>query len=135
MALTKIGVLLAETRRRVAERAAEQPEGWEVWAGPKSRSRDQNAKLHAMFGDLAKQAKYMGRSLTLTQWKTLMISGHAMATGIGAEVIPGIEGEWVNIRESSASMSVARMTSLIEYIHAWAAENGVQFNQNEKETT
>jgi len=25
---------------------------------------------------------------------------------------------------------VARMTSLIEYVHAWAAENNVQFNDN-----
>lgn len=27
-------------------------------------------------------------------------------------------------------MSVARMTSLIEYIHAWAAMNGVQLKQD-----
>lgn len=27
-------------------------------------------------------------------------------------------------------MSVARMTSLIEYIHAWAAMNNVQFKQD-----
>lgn len=33
-----------------------------------------------------------------------------------ADVLPGLEGEYVNIRESSAQMSVKRMASLIEYI-------------------
>jgi hypothetical protein len=114
----------------VAEQIANLPEGYVIKAGPPTRSLEQNAKLHAMFGELAKKARYMERELTLNQWKTLMISGHAMATGLGADVIPGIEGEFVNIRESSAQMSVARMTSLIEYVHAWAAENNVQFNDN-----
>jgi hypothetical protein len=117
-------------RRHVAEQVANLPEGFVIKAGPPTRSLEQNAMLHAMFGELAKQGRYIGRQLTAQQWKTLMISGHAMATGLGADVIPGVEGEFVNIRESSASMSVARMTSLIEYIHAWAAENNVQFNQN-----
>jgi len=117
-------------RRHVAEQVANLPEGYVIKAGPPTRSLEQNAMLHAMFGELAKKARYMGRALTLNQWKTLMISGHAMATGLGADVIPGVEGEFVNIRESSAQMTVARMTSLIEYVHAWAAENNVQFNDN-----
>lgn len=117
-------------RRHVAEQVANLPEGYVIKAGPPTRSLEQNAMLHAMFGELAKKARYMGRALTLNQWKTLMISGHAMATGLGADLIPGIEGEFVNIRESSAQMTVARMTSLIEYVHAWAAENNVQFNDN-----
>jgi hypothetical protein len=130
MAYARIGTITASNRRHIAEKVANLPEGYDIKAGPKSRSLEQNAMLHAMFGELAKKARYMGRQLTLNQWKTLMISGHAMATGLGADVIPGIEGEFVNIRESSANMTVARMTSLIEYINAWAAQNGVQFNQN-----
>ena len=117
-------------RCHVAEQVANLPYGYVIKTGPPTRSLEQNAKLHAMFDELAKKARYVGRELTLNQWKTLMISGHAMATGLGADVIPGIEGEFVNIRESSAQMSVARMTSLIEYVHAWAAENNVQFNDN-----
>jgi hypothetical protein len=122
--------ITATNRRHVAEQVANLPEGYVIKAGPPTRSLEQNAMLHAMFGELAKKARYMGRQLTLNQWKTLMISGHAMATGLGADVICGIEGEFVNIRESSANMTVARMTSLIEYINAWAAQNGVRFNQN-----
>ena len=93
-----------------------------------TRNLEQNAKFHAMCGDFAKQATYMGRKLTLAQWKVLFISGHAIATGIGADVVPGIEGEFVNIRESSAQMSVKRMSSLIEYVHAYAAEQSIQLS-------
>lgn len=112
-------------RRHVAEQVANLPEGYVIKAGPPTRSLEQNAMLHAMFSELAKKAKYMGRTLTAYQWKHLLISGHSIAVGLAPEIVPGIEGEWINIRESSASMTVARMTSLIEYVHAWAAENGV----------
>ena len=129
MAYARIGTITATNRRHLAEKVANLPEGYDIKAAPRNRTLDQNAMLHAMFGELAKKTRYMGRQLTLNQWKTLMISGHAMATGLGADLIPGIEGEFVNIRESSAQMTVARMTSLIEYVHAWAAENNVRFNQ------
>ncbi len=92
------------------------------------RNEDQNAKFHAMCGDVATQARYMGRKLTLLQWKHLFISAHAVATGVPADMVPGLEGEFVNIRESSADMGVRRMASLIEYVMAWGVTNGVRFN-------
>lgn len=129
MAYTRIGTITSTNRRHLAEKVAALPEGFDIKAGPKTRSLDQNAMLHALFGELAKQATYIGRRLSLNQWKTLMISGHAVATGLGADLVPGIEGEFVNIRESSSQMSVARMTSLIEYVHAWAGMNDVNIQQ------
>ena len=70
----------------------------------------------------------MGRKLTMEQWKVLFISGHAIATNQKADVVPGLEGEFVNIRESSAQMSVSRMASLIEYVTAYGVAHGVKFN-------
>lgn len=94
---------------------------------PMTRSLDQNAKFHALVDDIASSgAKWMGQARTAAQWKVLFVSGHAVATGKGAEVVPGIEGEFVNIRESTASMSKERGSSLIEYTLAWCAENGVE---------
>ena len=68
------------------------------------------------------------RKLSMEQWKVLFISGHAIATNQKADVVPGLEGEFVNIRESSAKMSVSRMASLIEYVTSWGVQNGVKFN-------
>ena len=96
-----------------------------------TRNLEQNARFHAMLADISRQTTYAGRKLTPQQWKILFISGHAIATGEGADMIPGLENEFVNIRESSAQMSVKRMASLIEYVSAWAADKGVKFNVSE----
>ncbi|PTA95631.1 protein ninB [Kluyvera sp. Nf5] len=97
------------------------------------RNLDQNARFHAMLGDIARQVKWCGMQLRPEQWKVLLISGHAVATKQPADIVPGIEGEFVNIRESSAEMSVGRMASLIEYVMAWAAGQGVRFTDGRYE--
>lgn len=95
-----------------------------------TRNLEQNAKFHAMCGDVARQQQWLGKPLSPVQWKTLFISGHAIATKLGANVVAGLEGEYVNIRESSASMSVGRMASLIEYVQSWCAEKGIKLSDN-----
>lgn len=121
-----VSVLNEQTRERMAQAFVDAPDGFFMTLQPPTRSLDQNAMLHALFGHIAKQAKWHGRVLNAVQWKTLMISAHAIATGLGADMVPGLEGEWVNIRESSAQMGVGRMSSLIEYILAWCSQNNVR---------
>lgn len=122
----QVYVLSHDTARRNAVQAViDAPEGHLVRVEPRARSLDQNARLHALFSEAARNHTWQGRKLTPTQWKTLFISGHSVATGKGADMVPGLENEFVNIRESSASMSVARMTSLMEYVEAWMAEHEV----------
>ena len=93
------------------------------------RSLLQNSLFHALCGDTAKQAIWLEKPRTLIQWKTHFVSGHAMATGLGAEVGPGLEGEFCKIRESTAKMGIKRMASLIDYSTAWAVGNGVQLRE------
>jgi hypothetical protein len=91
------------------------------------RNLDQNAKFHALCEDLAKSGyQWAGKERTPEQWKVLLVSGHAMATKQGAEMVPGIEGEFVNLRESTARMSKARSSSLIEYTLAFCATNNIK---------
>lgn len=68
------------------------------------RSLDQNAIFHAIVGDVARQATYLGRTLPPESWKALFVSGHSIATKQPGEVLPGLEGEFVAIRESTARM-------------------------------
>ena len=70
----------------------------------------------------------MGKPRTLEQWKVLLVSGHAVATKEGAELVPGIEGEFVNLRESTALMSKRRSASLIEYTLAFQAMHDVKIS-------
>jgi hypothetical protein len=104
-------------------------EGDYLTIGPISRSLQQNSHFHAICGDVARKKEYLGKRRSLQQWKVLFISGHAIATGIGADMVPGLEGEFVNLRESSAQMSVKRMASLLEYIVAYCAENEIKLTE------
>lgn len=100
-----------------------------------TRSNEASAKFHAMCGDFAKSGKtWAGKPRSLDEWKVLLISGHAVATKEGAEMVPGLEGEFLNIRESSARMSIKRMNSLIEYSYAFGVSIGVRFTAQEHET-
>ena len=89
------------------------------------RTLAQNDLFHALCGDTAKQLQWAGKSRDLASWKVLYVSGHAIATGKPGEVVPGLEGEFCAIRESTAKMGIRRMTSLIEYSQAFAVQNGV----------
>ncbi len=105
------------------------PDGYIVTISEPTRTLEQNAKFHAICSDVAKQGSFMGRKLTALQWKTLFVSGHSIATERGADIVPGLEGEFVNIRESTATMGVRRKSSLIEYTLAWCAENGLALRE------
>lgn len=120
-------------RRNAMREVANAPDGFAVTIAPRTRSLDQNAKFHAILGDLANSPlKWAGKRRTIDEWKAIIISGHAVATNNPGEVIPGIEGEFVAIRESSARMSVARSSSLIEYLLAFCAEHGVELTETIK---
>ena len=96
---------------------------------PETRSDAQNKLLHALIGDVSKQKDWMGKKLPPEAWKVLFVSGHSVATKQGAELVPGLEGEFCNIRESTARMGKARLASLVEYILAWCALNGVELRE------
>jgi len=101
-----------------------------VTIGEETRTQAQNALLHPLLTDISKQAQWMGKKRPMLQWKTIMVSAHAIATGAPAEMVIGIEGEVVNLRESTAAMSVKRFNSLVEYVLAWGAMNGVVFGDD-----
>lgn len=95
---------------------------------PMTRSLEQNSKLHALLSDISKQCEFNGEKRDIDTWKMIMVSAHKIATGGKAEMVIGLEDEVINLRESTAQMSVQRLASLIEYTTAWGVENGVKFN-------
>lgn len=104
--------------------------GSAVTIGPATRSLDQNAKFHAICTDLARsQMTWAGKRRCAEEWKVLLVSGHTKATEGDVEFVPGLEGEFVNIRESTARMSVKRAASLITYAIAFCDTNGVHLTE------
>lgn len=92
---------------------------------PRARTNPQSARFHAICRAVSQQATFGGRRLSEQQWKVLFCSAHAIATNGETELIVGLENEYVELRESTAKMSSARMASLIEYCHCWAANNRI----------
>lgn len=106
------------------------PDGFVVTVAEPKRSGEQNAKFHALCSDLSKSGlKWAGKERGLEDWKALLVSAHSVATGTGGEVLPGIEGEFVAIRESTSRMGKARASSLIEYVIAFCDANGVALTE------
>lgn len=91
------------------------------------RTLPQNALFHALCGDFTKhRIRWAGSEWSLPSWKSILVSGHSIATGGQGKVIAGLEGELVAIRESTSSMGVKRMNSLIEYTQAFAVSQNIQ---------
>jgi hypothetical protein len=117
----------AEARRRAALACQDSPDGYIVTVAPPKRSLDMNAKFHALCDDISKSGfQWAGKPRSAADWKVLLVSGHAVATKADCEIIPGLEAEFIALRESTASMSKARSASLIEYTLAFCAMNCIK---------
>jgi len=121
--------ITGDIARKAICKAVESSEiGMVVRISEATRTEQQNAMLHPLLTDIANQKEWMGKKRTLLQWKVIMVSAHSIATGEPAEMVIGLEGEVVNLRESTAAMSKKRFSSLVDYVLAWGAMNGVKFS-------
>lgn len=95
---------------------------------PETRSSAQNAKLHAMLQDVARQVEWAGAKRDVTTWKRLMTAAWLRARGEPVEVLPAIDGHGVDIVfERTSRLSCGECAELIEFIQAWGAQQGVRF--------
>jgi hypothetical protein len=124
-------ILINENVRNNALAALEAaPVEYTVTIGPKSRSLDQNAKFHAICTDLANSHMTWDRKRRdADEWKVLLVSGHTKITKGEVDFVLGLEGEFVNIRESTSRMSVGRAASLITYAIAFCDTNGIHLTE------
>jgi NinB protein len=105
-------------------------DGYAVTIAEPTRNADQNAKFHSICSNIARSGmEWAGKKRTAAQWKVLLVSGHAVATKEDGEIVPGLEREFVSIRESTALMSVKRSASLITYALAFADMNGIELSE------
>lgn len=109
-------------RQRAIEAVMNAPDGYYVTVQEPTRTSEQNRLLHAHLQEL-KGKPWAGKPRDMDEWKLLMVSGHAIVTGRPSDCVPGLEGEFVNLRESTAKMGKSRLSSLVEYIQAWVSEH------------
>ena len=113
-------------RNHAIQAVREAEQGYVVTIRPPTRNADQNARLHAMLSDIVKAGTlWDGGTHDIEFWKSLVVSGWAIATKAQGEVTKGIEGEIVLIRRSTTTMTKVEMTSLIDYLAAFMDLRGI----------
>lgn len=122
--------------QRAQSAVSRAPLGHVVTVRPPTRSTEQNAALHRLLQAIVKaRYKWAGRTWSIDDWRAIMVSAHAKATNRPGEIVPGLEGEFVVLRRSTTRMSVAELSSLIEYVQAWCAQNGIDTDGDATSTT
>lgn len=119
-----------DVRRRVWETIKAAPDFSVVTVGPPKRSLPQNAFLHAALTDIAEQVEWKGQRFTVDVWKRLCTASWLREEGEQPELIPALDGKGFDIIfEHTSSMTVAQLSSLIEWCLCFGAQNGVTFKE------
>lgn len=95
------------------------------------KSREQEEKYHALIGEIAAQAQHLGASWDAESWKRLLLDRFAKDTDRQrGRLIPNLTGDGVvEVGLLSRRFTVKDGSDFIEWLHAWGAENGVEFSE------
>lgn len=105
---------------------------WVLTIKPATRSSAANAKFHAMLGEIAAQKEWAGAKRDSETWKRLLTAAWTRARGEHTEFLPALDGVGIDIVfRRTSSLSRSEMSELIEFVHAWGAEAGVIFRDDE----
>ena len=117
--------LIGPDQRFHAAKLIEQaPDGYIVTIKEPTRSLDQNAKMHAMLGDISK-AMPDGRRHTRDDWKCLFMH----ACGWEVQFLDGLDGRPFPSGFRSSHTTVRQMADLITFISAYGDERGVAWSE------
>lgn len=87
------------------------------------RTSEQNRLMWAALTDVSKQVDWYGNKLTPEEWK------HVFSAALWKQrTVPGIDGGFVVLGQSTSRMSIAQMTEMIDLLHAFGAQKGVNFD-------
>ncbi len=118
-------------RNTVVDWACKAPEGTRVEFKHSKRTLPQNDRMWAMLTDVSVQAKHSGQRFRPETWKLLFME----ACGKDMQSVPTLDGKGLlPLGRSSADLSIDEMNDLMSFMEAWGAENGIKFNEPEKDT-
>ena len=97
-----------------------------------SKSREQEEKYHAIIGDIAKQAQHLGAKWDTEDWKRLLVDQFIKdMNGVGgSKIIPNLDGTGiVQLGFQTRKFTKEQASMFVEFLQAWAANNGVELNE------
>lgn len=119
-------------RQLAASWCMEAPEGWCVSFKAPTRSLEQNAKLHAMAGDLSKQVPWCGQTLSVEQWKrfaTAKLKKDKIIFDCNDLGQPDPQAGLVVLGASTRDKSVKEISEIIEWFYWMGARHGVAWSE------
>ena len=92
-----------------------------------SKTRDQEEKYHAMIADIAKQAQHQGAKWSAEDWKRLLLHEFAKQANLPqGRIVASLDGTGiVQLGLQSRKLTKEQGSEFIEFLFAWAAQNGV----------
>lgn len=123
----------AEARRRACAAIQQAPEGWVVRLTEPTRSLEQNAAMWAKLTDISAQVPWVvdyvddtpvQGMLTPEEWKHVFSAAYKRLRRV-----PGIDGGFVVLGQSTSRMTKAEMSDLLELMTSFGAERGVKWSE------
>lgn len=130
--------LVHPAARQLASKAViNAPEGFVCEIRPANKSRDQEAKYHAMFSDVARQLEFMGEKRDAETWKRLLVDAFVRAKAAEGDpvqhlgsIIPNLDGTgFVQLGAQTRRFSKKHASEFIEYLYAFGAERNVRWSE------
>jgi hypothetical protein len=130
--------LVHATARQLASRAViNAPDGFVCEVRPAPKSRDQEARYHAMVGDIAAQVPLLGRKWDREDMKRLLVDQFVrdmknMGSPLrnSGSVVPSIDGTGiVQLGVQTRGFLKAEASAFIEWLFSFGAENEVQWSE------
>lgn len=93
-----------------------------------TRSGEQNRRMWAMLTDISTQVDWHGQKLSKEEWKDVFSAALKRQ-----KVVPGLDGGFVVLGQSTSKMSVAEMSDLMELMTAFGVQHGIKFTDPQEE--
>jgi NinB protein len=96
------------------------------------RSLAENAMLHALLSQISHKVEWAGKKRDMETWKRLLTAAWLRARGEPVEMLPALDGHGIDVVfRRTSQLTRAECADLIEFVMAWAAENGVEMADQE----
>lgn len=117
------------SRGNAVEAVKTAPDGYSVTVAEATRTLEQNARMWACLGDIARQVDWYGKRLSAEDWK------HVFSSSLRKlDVVPNLDGTgFVALGLSTSRMSKRELSDLMELISAFGAERGVEWSEPERQ--
>lgn len=139
--MKQIFIMAHQQARDNAKKAIDAaPDGFAVTIQEPSKTRDQEAMYHAIFGEAAKKCTHLNRQFDLEGWKRLMVDqfrtdmlAHPDCSQViredlagAVQMVPSLDGRSiVSIGLQTRKFKKETASALIEWLNAFMAENEV----------